>query len=270
MHPGLDSSYNQRKERPPAAARRRTEVTMRTRLISHLFLLFVFGCQAQPVVKEVPPEETADRSWLERIEEQYGPDARQRIEAWQELMADRRNAPEPKKLKLVNRFFNRLGFVSDPSHWGQEDYWATPVEFLATNAGDCEDFTVAKYFTLKEMGVDIDRMRLTYVKALKPNPVSQSHMVLAYYEKPTAEPLVLDNLINEIKPASQRQDLVPVYSFNGDGLWLARERGQGRFVGSSSRLSRWTDLLERMRKNAAGRDANILDLGGDDGKEVRQ
>lgn len=243
---------------------------MRTRLISHLFFLFVFGCQAQPVVTEVPPEETGDRTWLGRIEQQYGPEARARIEAWQELMAEQRDAAEPRKLKQVNRFFNRLGFVSDPDHWGKEDYWATPIEFLATNAGDCEDFTVAKYFTLKEMGVDIERMRLTYVKALKPNPVSQSHMVLAYYPEPTAEPLVLDNLIDEIKPASQRQDLVPVYSFNGDGLWLARERGQGRFVGSASRLSRWTDLLERMRENAEQRDTEVLDLGENDAKEVPQ
>ncbi|WP_197479414.1 transglutaminase-like cysteine peptidase, partial [Oleiphilus sp. HI0132] len=81
--------------------------------------------------------------------------------------------------------------------------WATPLEFLATNAGDCEDFSIAKYFTLREMGIPDDMIKITYVKALELN---QAHMVLAYYPTPDAEPLILDNLINEIKPAGQRTD----------------------------------------------------------------
>ena len=130
-----------------------------------------------------------------------------------------------------------------------DDYWATPVEFLATDGGDCEDFAIAKYFTLRALGVPTDRMRITYVKAITLN---QAHMVLAYYPSPGAEPLVLDNLIGEIKPASQRTDLVPVYSFNGDNLWVAREmRGQGQYVGSSSRIGLWRGLLERMRESPA-------------------
>ena len=103
-----------------------------------------------------------------------------------------------------------MRFVSDDQHWGRADYWATPVEFLATGAGDCEDFSLAKYFTLKALGVPLERMRLTYAKAVKLN---QAHMVVAYFATPDAEPLILDNLISDIKPASQRTDLVPVYSF---------------------------------------------------------
>lgn len=74
-------------------------------------------------------------------------------------------------------------------------------------------------------------------------------MVLTYYEKPDQVPLVLDNLIPEILPASKRKDLVPVYSFNGSGLWLAKSRGKGEKVGSSGRLKRWQDLLRRMPAN---------------------
>ena len=117
--------------------------------------------------------------------------------------------------------------------WGVKDYWATPLEFLSRGAGDCEDYSIAKYFTLKELGVSEKKMRITYVKALK---LRQAHMVLTYFETPRSVPLVLDNLIPTIKPATQRKDLLPVYSFNGSGLWLAKSRGSGKKVGSSSRF----------------------------------
>ena len=128
--------------------------------------------------------------------------------------------------------------------WSKEDYWATPAEMLAIGAGDCEDYSIAKYFTLKEIGVDEDKLRITYVKAVE---IGQAHMVLTYYETNRSVPLVLDNLITEIEPASRRNDLVPVYSFNGAGLWLAKSRGEGQRVGDSSRLSLWQDLEARMR-----------------------
>jgi hypothetical protein len=73
-------------------------------------------------------------------------------------------------------------------------------------------------------------------------------MVVAYLETPSAEPLVLDNLNKEILPASRRNDLQPVYSFNGGGLWLAKQRGLGQApVGSSDRLSLWTQLQKRLQ-----------------------
>lgn len=191
-----------------------------------------------------------DPALLARVEQEHGSEARARLERWELLIEAHQNATDGKKLELVNEFFNELRFVSDKEHWGDKDYWATPVEFLSTAGGDCEDFSIAKYFTLREMGVPLERLRLTYVKAIK---LDQAHMVLTYFPTPDAEPLVLDNLINEIRVASMRKDLVPVYSFNGDGLWLAKERGQGRLVGKSSRLSRWRNLVERLEGTAANK-----------------
>jgi predicted transglutaminase-like cysteine proteinase len=181
------------------------------------------------------------------VEKKYGPAARKRLEGWQALMELNRNKAEMEKLEQVNQFFNQLIFVSDIEHWGVEDYWATPVEMLATYGGDCEDFAIAKYFTLVEMGVPVNRLQITYVKALSLN---QAHMVLTYYPTPGAIPLVLDNLISEIKSASLRRDLVPVYSFNGEGLWLAKERGLGRNVGKSDRISLWRTLTARIGKES--------------------
>ncbi len=183
---------------------------------------------------------------MDYVLDEFGPEAHQRLENWQRLQALASKAPVNRQLRLVNSFFNRANFVSDIRHWGEEDYWATPVELLTTNAGDCEDFSIAKYLTLKSMGVPDEQMRIVYVKALELN---QAHMVLAWYPKPDADPLILDNLINEIKPASQRNDLEPVYSFNGEGLWLNKSGGEGERIGEPGKLSRWQDLNSRLTES---------------------
>ncbi|UTW07434.1 cysteine protease LapG [Pseudomonas benzenivorans] len=181
---------------------------------------------------------------LQNAERRYGElgTAKQRIGAWDELIKASGNLPEREMLSAVNSFFNRqLRFVDDIRTWQQVDYWATPIEALVQGAGDCEDYSIAKYFTLRRLGVPSDKLRITYVKALRLN---QAHMVLTYYTSPAAEPLVLDNLINEIRPASQRKDLLPVYAFNAEGLYLPGGRDK---KGDAKRLSRWQDLLEKMR-----------------------
>jgi predicted transglutaminase-like cysteine proteinase len=183
---------------------------------------------------------------VETVAKIHGPDAAIRLQEWRELVQYNQNKNHEEKIELVNRFFNRLDFVEDKIHWGKTDYWATPVEFLTTKGGDCEDFAIAKYFTLRELGVPTNTLRITYVKALT---INQAHMVLAYYKKADAEPLVLDNIDKEIKPASQRNDLVPVYSFNGDNLWLSKElEGRGKLVGNADRIGLWKTLLRKIKK----------------------
>lgn len=181
---------------------------------------------------------------LKNAESRYGNlgAAKQRILAWDELIQSSANLAERDKLNEVNRFFNRtIRFVDDIQLWRENDYWATPVEMLVKGAGDCEDYSIAKYFTLRRLGIPSEKLRITYVKALNYN---QAHMVLTYYSSPTADPLVLDNLINDIHPASQRRDLLPVYAFNAEGLYLP---GSTTRKSDSKRLSRWQDILKKMR-----------------------
>ncbi len=182
-----------------------------------------------------------------RTQKLYGPAtpaAQRRIDEWATLVNRPVNGDVKGALNRVNRFFNsRMAFRDDSVVWGQQDYWATPVEFLRKGAGDCEDYAIAKYFSLRKMGIPASQLRITYVKALRLN---QAHMVLTWYQTPDAIPLVLDNLNGAILPATQRPDLLPVYSFNGVGLWLPKTDGS-RQVGDSKRLSRWQDLLTRMR-----------------------
>jgi predicted transglutaminase-like cysteine proteinase len=188
---------------------------------------------------------------IAKLTQSFGPVAKERLTSWRGLMTNPKNRSigERQKLDLVNDFMNRTRFVSDREHWGKEDYWATPVEFLSTNGGDCEDFSIAKYFTLRALGVPDEKLQITYVKEIK--VYNEAHMVLAYFATQDAEPLILDNINKNIQPASTRTDLVPVYSFNGSGLWLAKQQqGRGQSVGSSDRIGHWKDLQTRM-KNAS-------------------
>lgn len=176
----------------------------------------------------------------------YGPlgAGQQRIDAWQQLLATKKQLSDSERLQVVNQFFNRqLRYAEDIDLWHEVDYWATPIQSLIKGAGDCEDYAIAKYFSLRRLGIPADKLRITYVKALRQN---RAHMVLTYYSSPEAMPLVLDSLIDAIKPASERTDLLPVYAFNGEGLWLTGAAGNKK-VGDTKRLSRWQDLLKKMQ-----------------------
>jgi len=184
-----------------------------------------------------------------KLAQQFGATAKTRLSDGRTLVTTAKNKAlqqEREKLELVNDFMNRTPFVADVQHWGKEDYWATPVEFLSTNGGDCEDFSIAKYFALRSLGVPDEKLRITYVKEIV--VYNEAHMVLAYFPAPDAEPLVLDNINKTIRPASTRTDLVPVYSFNGSGLWLAKDQtGRGQSVGGSDRIGHWKDVQARLR-----------------------
>jgi len=135
----------------------------------------------------------------------------------------------------------------DSEVWGQADYWASPLEMLGKGAGDCEDYAIAKFFSLVALGMPVGKLRLVYVRAQiggADGPV-QAHMVLAYYATPGAEPLILDSLVGEIRPASRRPDLAPVFSFNSEGLW----QGVGSQAAGdpTARLSRWREILGKAR-----------------------
>lgn len=170
---------------------------------------------------------------------------------WRQLIEDSRALGAQDKLRRINEFFNRkIQFADDIQIWGQTDYWATPIETLAKGMGDCEDFTIAKYFTLLDAGTPNDQLRLIYVKARIGGPasnVTQAHMVLAYYPEPDAEPMILDNLITEIRPASRRPDLQPVFSFNSQGIWTGQNAMGVPGTTGVGRLTRWQDLLRRAK-----------------------
>lgn len=177
----------------------------------------------------------------------YGDGAGGAVRNWDRMLSAFRGGSELQKLRDVNEYFNRrLRFEEDLRNWGQNDYWATPIEAMMRGAGDCEDYSIAKYVSLKYLGVPVSKLRITYVRAKIGGPgsnITQAHMVLTYYPTPDAEPLVLDNLVGEIRPASRRGDLQPIFSFNSEGVFGTGEAQ----AGGGSRLSRWNDLVEKMK-----------------------
>jgi predicted transglutaminase-like cysteine proteinase len=183
--------------------------------------------------------------------QKYGPQAVTNAKALQQVMAGVAGKEDTAKLKAVNDFYNqRVAYVEDIDNWGVQDYWASPLESLGKGAGDCEDYALGKYFTLTTLGVPHARLRLVYVRASiagAPNGYV-AHMVLAYYPTPDAVPLVLDNLQPDIHVADQRPDLLPVFSFNAEGLW----QGVGSIRASGdplTRLSKWREALTRARQD---------------------
>lgn len=179
--------------------------------------------------------------------QRYGARAADTIVAWRKLIEETRALPDNDKLNKVNTFFNRrVLYETDTVVWGQEDYWATPLEFMGKAAGDCEDFAIAKYMTLLMLGINNQHLRLIYVRYKTGATAPIAHMVLGYYPQPTEEPLILDNMISSVRPASMRTDLTPVFSFNSDGLWAGGATTSS--ADPTARLSRWRDVLERMRQ----------------------
>lgn len=172
----------------------------------------------------------------------FGPAPIPLLREWHRTLGESNALPEKEKVRRINDFFNRnIRFDDDITVWGQNDYWATPLETIGQGRADCEDFSIAKYFSLLNIGIPLQKLRLVYVRA-QLNGTLQAHMVLAYYPQAGGEPLILDNLIPEIRPASSRSDLSPVFSFNSAGIW----QGTGSQT-SNSNLSRWQDLIRRAR-----------------------
>lgn len=177
----------------------------------------------------------------------HGDNAMASVRLLRQVVAPLQGQSELAQVNTINEFYNRrILFRDDADNWGQADYWSSPLELLQRGAGDCEDYAIAKYFTLSALGVPHKKLRMVYVRAVMGGPggPSVAHMVLAYYPTPDAEPLVLDNLITEVRPAGRRPDLTPVFSFNAEGLWegVSTINVAGN---PSERLSRWREVLRR-------------------------
>ncbi|MBU1657932.1 transglutaminase-like cysteine peptidase [bacterium] len=189
---------------------------------------------------------TISKANFQEIKKRYGVLAMHRFEALEKLLNYAVNLSEYEKLVAVNDFFNKVPWMSDQAVWGEEDHWATPLEFLGRNKGDCEDFVIAKYATLKRLGIPDKKLFITYAKSIK---YPQGHMILSYYDTPKSIPLILDNTNYEVLPGDKRSDLSPIYSFNAESLFLAKERGLGkRIPGAINKNKKWENFLSRYEK----------------------
>lgn len=181
------------------------------------------------------------------LKRRYGKAGEQAYGDWRRLVDGGATAATPDKLARANDFFNRrIRQSSDLRIWGRQEYWASLGDVLGKGYGDSDDFVIAKYFTLLAMQVPPERLRLAYVKTLDGRSASDPvHMVLAYFDAPNREPVLLDNKVTDILPASQRTDLKPIFSFNSAGAWGNAQDLPD--LSGGGRLPLWEDTLRRAR-----------------------
>ncbi|WP_147818644.1 transglutaminase-like cysteine peptidase [Salidesulfovibrio onnuriiensis] len=133
---------------------------------------------------------------------------------WLKLKKSVAGKPPLERLKAVNRYFNQWPYRLDMSNYGQRDYWATPVEFLK-KSGDCEDYAIAKYYALKELGFSPGQMRIVAVRDMIRNI---GHAVLAVYLPDDI--YILDNQTVMVLSHKRYTHYVPQYSVNERFRWM--------------------------------------------------
>jgi len=213
------------------------------RKLLYFFLLIFILISSSIAIKtfNISPEK------LQEFTNKYGENAEKRVLLWDSMIESAKSKDTLNQLKDVNDFFNKIKYKVDLQHWGKNDYWAAPFEFIGTGAGDCEDYAIAKYYSLRKLGIPEEKLRITYVKLLqRGTKYEQAHMVLTYYHNPGSTPVVLDNVNKKLKLATKRTDLKPVYSFNAQGLWQAKNKGKTSKLVGKNNLSSWKDLMTRI------------------------
>ncbi|CAD7847591.1 MAG: hypothetical protein [Olavius algarvensis Delta 4 endosymbiont] len=192
------------------------------------YILVIFHVSILVVAAETALSFFVPEERIATLNKAYGEQAVKRLNSLLVMMDTMVSSPEDKIVVAVNRFFNQLEFSPDMDTWQKKDYWASRLEFLGKGQGDCEDFAVAKFLTMVQLGVPEQKLFLTYVKAI--GYPEAAHLVVTYYQQPGAVPYVLDNYDQRILPATQRNDLIPVYSFTANDLYLQKQRGLGKRV----------------------------------------
>ena len=166
--------------------------------------------------------ELIDNAIIEKAEQKYGDFAKNRfVSIKEELLEELKDKSDLAKLNFVNTWVNYIKYKSDQQLYGMSDYWATLYEFVGKNGGDCEDYTITKYYILKELGVSPQKMKFVYVIYQSRSGKKTPHMVLAYLKidqpKTKDDILILDNNNRLVLPASKRPDLIKIIKMiNGD------------------------------------------------------
>jgi len=133
--------------------------------------------------------------------------------AWQAMLKAQLGRAPLDQLQAINRFLNDWRYKADLQNYGQRDHWATPLEFLR-QSGDCEDYAITKYVSLRQLGFPAERLRLAVVRDVERD---LAHAVLAVYLD--GQIFILDNLTRAVLPQEQVTRYVPYYSINETTRW---------------------------------------------------
>ena len=154
------------------------------------------------------------------------------VREWQQLLNELRDQPRARQLEAVNRFANRNRYIVDPANYGVNDYWASPLEFL-DRSGDCEDYAIFKYVSLRALGVPDEEMRIV---VLRDTERGIDHAVLAVHLG--GRVLILDNVTDSIRPDGAVPQYRPYYSVNATKRWVHVPSATPRPAGGGSTVQR--------------------------------
>ena len=152
------------------------------------------------------------------------------MQAWQTMIKQQQGARQIDQLQVVNSFINQWRYRADQRNYGKSDYWASPAEFFR-RSGDCEDYAIAKYVTLRQMGFDADQLRLVVVRDIRRD---LAHAVLAVYVG--NEVYILDNLSNKVRAQENVPEYAPYYSVNEQARWAHAAAPTSSKVASAAKI----------------------------------
>ena len=137
-----------------------------------------------------------------------------RVLMWKAQIQKLKGKSKREQIKSVNNFFNKVPYIEDIDNYNKSDYWATPEEFLS-HGGDCEDFAIAKYTSLRALGFSTDQLRIAIVQDTLKNI---SHAILIVYSD--SGNFVLDNQDKRIETIAAVNRYQPIFSINSASWWL--------------------------------------------------
>lgn len=142
------------------------------------------------------------------------------IKDWEEMLDSLKDKSLEEQLDKVNEWSNSHPYIVDQLNWGINDYWETPFEFMEVS-GDCEDYAISKYYSLRALGIPEERMRIIIVQDLNLGGII--HAILGVYDD-DKNMIILDNQIKHTIPAMKIYHYRPIYGVNADYWWTYRPR----------------------------------------------
>ena len=137
------------------------------------------------------------------------------IKEWKGLLEELKDKSFEIQLDEVNNWANKYPYIIDQLNWGMNDYWETPYEFMEIS-GDCEDYAISKYYSLRALGFPESRLRIIIVQDLNLGGII--HAILGVYDD-NQNLLILDNQIKHVIPALKIYHYRPIYGINESNWW---------------------------------------------------
>lgn len=141
--------------------------------------------------------------------------------SWRELVKGLKNSDDMTKMNFVNAFFNRWQYRTDIETYNVSEHWAGPIAFMQ-NSGDCEDYAIAKYVTLKFLGFKDNAMRIMAV--IDNNRGGIGHSVLSV--ESDEGKMVLDNTASRVYSDGQQTGYAPRFAVNQSGIYTYAQQPQ--------------------------------------------